>query len=190
MVTPGTDAGRAYRQLTERPILFSGPMVRAILSGRKTVTRRLAGLSSLIVVGGILLDPLLEHHRRLALERCKYGLPGDRLWVRETWHPDTGPTIYAADYDGSKEQAGVERWRPSIHMPRSESRITLEITGVTIERLQDVNEEDAAAEGLGEPPFCTLVEMFAELWDGLNGKRASWSSNPWVWALRFRRITP
>jgi hypothetical protein len=172
--------------MSERPILFSGPMVRALLEGRKTQTRR-------IVKGHPHVLPPLNIG-------CPYGVPGDRLWVRETWHPsDSGPELYAADYD-SKERAGVEAWKPSIHMPRRASRITLEVTDVRVERLQDITEDEARAEGC-DGKSCPVGNLrawsasqcryqFAWLWDEINGSRAAWSDNPYVWAITFRRIQP
>ena len=167
--------------MTERPILFNGPMVRAILDGRKTMTRR-------IVKAGTRDD----------WNACPYGVIGDRLWVRETWRCFGGreyeyqqhqpSIIYRAD-DGPTHNEGG--WRPSIFMPRWASRITLEITGVRVERLQDISEADAEAEG------CTgdhradrdsdAAQEFRSLWNQINGKRASWDSNPWVWVVEFRR---
>jgi hypothetical protein len=230
----------------ERPILFSGDMVRAILAGTKTQTRR--------VVKG---DG--EFNRR----RCPYGEPGDRLWVREAWQADfdypgaTGfpwwneipaafrgpkaryvyyradkavvhapsadelewPLPYEAristpDYDSEQEAAEDAeilrniRWRPSIHMPRWASRISLEITDVRCERLQAISEEDARAEGVERDSWpedwtsedaaleaeCgyfaprSYAAGYAALWDSLNAARGfGWHTNPWVWAITFKR---
>lgn len=233
-------------QAKERPILFSGPMVRAILEGRKTVTRR-------PVKGGQI--PRLEypdsaepwvavgqHHPRYGfivhgkteqecavkvgeLGACPFGEPGDRLWVREAWVADAQldgiaprdlsqgePIMYPAD--GSVRQTGCAmisegRGRPSIHMPRWASRILLEITAVRVERLQDISEQQAMAEGIiGVPfrpddgfPICTgymvgpddgrtvltptAAEAFAELWNSTGG---DWDANPWVWVVEFKRV--
>lgn len=148
-----------------RPILFSGPMVRAILEGRKTQTRRV-------------VKPQPAHCADLPMGKdltfasaCPYGQPGDRLWVRETWavgtlfdyvrpsllpKPDCESKLavdYAANPRRIWHSEDQGRWRPSIHMPRWASRITLEITSVRVERLQDISHKDAIAEGL---EFCTL----------------------------------
>ncbi len=180
--------------MKERPILFSGEMVRAILEGRKTQTRRLAKVNA----DGYPCDSL-----------CPY-CPGDRLWVRETWScgkvfdrtpPGQIPTVerdipvwYAAE-DG-EESINRGRWRHSIHMPRWASRITLEVTGVRVERLQDISEADACAEGImrasgvcGQTVRPGPRDHFADLWDRINNDRASWASNPWVWVVEFRRVT-
>lgn len=167
----------------ERPILFSAPMVRAILDGRKTQTRRVVkarhathpDYPTFDVRGGTVYA--LEYDSDgLKAEwpmPCPYGQPGERLWVRETWapvstfdpSPDTG-AFYRADYlddphgpDGEKSPEGRYRtWKPSIHMPRWASRIDLEITGVRFERLQDINEADAFHEG-AERPECGPFEL-------------------------------
>ncbi len=209
--------------MSERPILFSAPMVRAILAGTKTQTRRVVKPQP-HPLGD---DPVT------AKKRCPYGQPGDRLWVRETFavrgnedgHPERtdgtlcgereAPRFYRADCkqtdygmwqlpDGSL----LEGWRSSLHMPRWASRITLEVVSVRVERLQNISEPDAQAEGcLPDKHFLnqlshlrgsdavravpsklyTAKERFAQLWDSINAKRAPWASNPWVWAVEFRR---
>ena len=143
--------------MKERPILFSAPMVRAILAGTKTQTRRAAKLTANGHVkesGGHRRWHPGDPDARLA---CPYGQPGDRLWVRETWaapHSDDArpPRSIHCDwtqihYAATEERGGL-MWRPSIHMPRWASRITLEITGVRVERLKDISEDDAVAEGI------------------------------------------
>ena len=211
--------------MRERPILFSGPMVRAILSGQKTQTRRIikqATGPSLSVnmddeTGAAELSwlygdgPGYEVHEAIKRVVCPYGRPGDRLWVRETWaddveaqwEPQKRGTFYRADDDSDAIKAdcldcGIPfAWRPSIHMPRWRSRILLEITGVRVQRLQDINEADAQAEG------CALECMtptgddsgsaiygpggFLALWESINGP-GSWNANPWVWVVEFRRV--
>lgn len=144
----------------ERPILFSGAMVRAILAGEKTQTRRLVKGEALDWLEGSKFTPEFVAHRGNYL--CPYGNAGDRLWVRETFmyfpaeycyeasvsHPSKpAETLYRADSDpyGDSKRIG---WTPSIHMPREHSRITLEITGVRVERLNDISEQDATAEGV------------------------------------------
>lgn len=196
-------------KVKERPISFSGPMVRAILDGRKTQTRRVikTSLNLEIVPRGELV--------RL----CDYGHNGDRLWVRETWatekrmdtqkpsfldYSGDAPLWYKADYSPSTRAVGdkwdyVERgkWRPSIFIPRWASRITLEITEVRVQRVQDISEEDAVAEGTPINDFLPINTAriagvdtrtyFAELWNKINGKGA-WESNPWVWAISFKVV--
>jgi len=211
----------------ERPILFSGSMVRAILEGRKTQTRRALKPQPLDViktpVGGepkwVVLTEHNPYHGKMI--RCRLGNPGDRLWVRETgWEPptltdkrlrdgaDTWPKYwYSADNDPQEQYLKEWGWkrRPSIFMPRWASRITLEITAVRVERLSEITGEDAIAEGAmffdGRPinhhgwrhdysdVFSTAKASFSHLWDSLNLKRGhGWASNPWVWAIEFRRI--
>ncbi|HCF4493217.1 TPA: hypothetical protein NIE91_000203 [Pseudomonas aeruginosa] len=226
--------------MKERPILFTGPMVRAILEGRKTVTRRVMKPQPDFL--GSMVDPNTPFktldaglHARIT---CPYGEPGDRLWVRETWHvgkphDKTAPAdilapllaegrgitvLYTAGGWQSVGPAGREEpiypddqplpdWagkgRPSIHMPRWACRILLEITAVRVERLQDISEEQALAEGVrGEPcdharQACadiscwgdTAKGAFGFLWESLNGE-GSWAANPWVWVVEFKRVTP
>jgi hypothetical protein len=205
--------------VTDHPIIFSGPMVRAILDGRKTQTRRLVTVPwrggrrvlpyepYYAEKDGRLLwcDEYGDYH---AMEpACPYGGPGDRLWVRETayispphWtcaeastHRDSegAPRVvsYCAGLGPHGHVAAAEygiRRTPSIHMPRWASRVTLEITGVRCERLQDICREDAMAEGWpgeGDP-----VAWFSGLWDTINGERAPWKSDPWVWVVSFARV--
>jgi hypothetical protein len=237
--------------MKERPILFSAPMVRAILAATKTQTRR------------VLKPQPSEHHWELLQGHqlkasapvacvdgkmhvrfwhsipqntvwdkagdasCPYGQPGDRLWVRETWFPDPpcdgtwGYTawagcrigqiagvperfrkprhcIYAADWKGIPL-----RWTPAIHMPRWASRITLEITSVRVERLLDISEADAIAEGCtqnhngyfwggphsvsGLKQMATAKQAYQDLWKSINGPE-SWEANPWVWVVEFKEI--
>jgi hypothetical protein len=205
----------------ERPILFSAPMVRAILDGRKTQTRRVAkprfddrkpcehwkGENH----DG---DATMYRHCSHGSEGlgCPYGQPGDRLWVRETWfssNPKTPSRVrYAADdlirlEDGlfARAVCNPPKWRPSLFMPRWASRITLEIVAVRVERLQDISEKDALAEGC-EREFkadgstvwgaglVEAVENYKTLWDSINAKRGvGWDINPWVWVIEFKRFT-
>ncbi|GLX88561.1 hypothetical protein Pfra02_11300 [Pseudomonas fragi] len=232
-------------QVKERPILFSAPMVRAILEGRKTVTRRAIKVQPRIDASGNFCvgnsnygqdgygKPVTKHFVHGC---CPYSKPRDRLWVRETfallgnedgccidwqdnlvkgdergaariyrascptgdyglnqipakaeWKPDTE----AMEYDGA--------WRPSIHMPRWASRILLEITGVRVERLQDITYEQAVAEGVHRGPlreWCASDEggachkypapAFRDLWQSLGG---NWDSNPWVWVVEFKWVS-
>jgi hypothetical protein len=211
--------------MTERPILFSGPIVRALLDGSKTQTRRIVKPQPPMGTR----DVFTFHHPSPRTHYwafdgdslldwaypCPQGDLGDRLYVREAWqhsnHP-LGPyepdcdVFYRADYlddplgaDLERSADGIRRqWRPSIHMPRAASRITLEVTGVRIERLNDISEDDARAEGCapawldvngqdvnayGKP---TYRQGFARLWRDINGAE-SWDANPWVWVVEFKR---
>lgn len=189
--------------MREKPILFSGPMVRAILEGSKTQTRRVLRVQPSEETGSLSIGPYhptaIDRHGEeqpgpetygvysscgeFGL-RCPYGQPGDRLWVRETWAKtyvrQAGAEwfVYATG-DNRTDYGGP--WKPSIHMPRAASRITLEITGVRVERLGEISESDARAEGVQS------VAEFKELWASINGL-GSWEANPWVWVVEFRRI--
>jgi len=232
--------------MKSRPILFSGSMVRAVLDGSKTQTRRVGKIQSQDFVGlkaeavrhatlGYQIQATYDAYpgrgtARHAICACPFGQPGDQLWVRETWNwfdPDSIPTdragpraiftgnqgnrsipwvaAYAADghlpYPGYE---GRDHWRPSIHMPRWASRITLEITGVRVERLQDISEADAMAEGCtknhngyfwggphpesGLKQLATAQSAYQDLWESINGP-GSWDVNPWVWVIEFRRLS-
>jgi hypothetical protein len=186
--------------MRERPILFSGPMVQAILEGRKTQTRRLVNARGFHDFEGDQDNdgwPLAPAKSTGCLARlpATYGTAGDRLWVRETWGGDIlCGFAYRADhpdwpcFQGDGEQADSP-WRPSIHMPKEASRLTLEVTGVRVEPLQSISERDACAEGMGSPITRDCkVPQFAALWDAINGERAPWASNPWVWVIEFRRL--
>lgn len=202
--------------MRERPILFSGPMVRAIIDGRKTMTRRVVARVPKKAADPRFAESFIFRRDHLYL-RCPYGQLGDRLWVRESWaninKPGVAPEIiYRADYDDhALAEYGNDggRWRPSIHMPRWASRITLEVTSVRVERLQEITAEDAIAEGIeivggeysvnpyrnylkGTPgemnTHCSSpVRSLQTLWDSINGKKHPWASNPWVWVIQFRR---
>lgn len=192
--------------MKERPILFSGPMVRAILAGQKTQTRRLIKPSDLCVLD---LNTGSEVKGLLPV-RCPYGAPGDRLWVREAHY------VQSAGYaDGSGKlilykadgEASVT-WTPSIHMYRWASRITLEITGIRVERLNDISEKDCWAEGVeqvlhdfSDVSQCewanklgSCIEdakpLFAQLWSTIHAADgpSGWAANPWVLVVKFRRV--
>ena len=207
--------------MKERPILFSGPMVNAILEGRKTQPRRVVKNLDLIqewdkndpTYGPFYEDEYGESHK--TADACPYGQPGDRLWVRETWSRtinvnwvknwpgrphkkinDETVIIYRADgewewADGDGFPTDRSYWKPSIHMFRADSRINLEITGVRVERLQDITEESADDEGADyelEISGDTFRERFKNLWNSINSKKHPWESNPWVWVIEFKLL--
>lgn len=213
--------------MKERPILMSAPMVRAILNGTKTQTRRVVKPQpQFMELGGgpAFLLPRQKQWERYgyvtfdrAAQACSpYGQPGDRLWCKETWctpecwdnvkptdlDPAKVPIDYAADFE--RDTIILGRLRPSIFMRRWMSRITIEVVSVRVERLQDISEEEAEAEGveesLGTPqvecdgqvlhyPDASFVRSYRKLWDQINGPGA-WELNPWVWVVEFRRIHP
>jgi hypothetical protein len=157
--------------MKERPILFRDEMVRAILDGRKTQTRR-------VVKNGV--------------QKCPYGQAGDRLWVRETYGLDPyrpGVILYrATDCDCPA------RWKPSMYMPRKFARITLDIISIKLAQVQDISEQDAKSEGVIPqsvalaPGIESYVAPFVGLWDSINGNTLnSWEANPRVWVITFRR---
>lgn len=214
----------------ERPILFNAEMVRAILDGRKTQTRRVIKPQPLLCVDNLTrcycwpsVDEsevkaswALNYNPTLCMQRhCPHGQPGDRLWVRETFRviPEYRPAGYFTDPELTGKDYwykatdhlptwGNGPWKPSIHMPRWASRITLEITDVRVERVQDISEEDARHEGItdggclncGETEPCncpdpspSAVDTFVRLWTSINGEE-SWNDNPWVWVVEFRQV--
>jgi hypothetical protein len=200
--------------MTERPILFSAPMVRAILDGKKTQTRRAVKpqptAKNFCPTTGTLIRPQHRMTPDLLIEwESPFGQPGDRLWVRETFSEfDTLNGMvcwYKAESDDPDYWHNVT-WRPSIHMPRRLSRITLEITGIRVERLQEISEADAIAEGLyqetmpgtaaalwryapGSDWYSHPVQCYRALWEYINGP-GSWDVNPWVWVIEFKRVKP
>lgn len=201
-------------------------MVRAILENRKTQTRRVIKPQPDRVIGRF---PAVDDLGDLEAIRCPYGKPGYRLWVRETWAP-ADKILFGSDLDECEAVAykadgsildpngqhfnafGIDfskiRWKPSIHMRRDYSRILLEITDIRVERLQDIFEADAIAEGVevvgdniyGDPIYmdysgeslrgagwCSAYRSFQSIWKSINGPE-SWESNPWVWVVEFKRI--
>ncbi|MEI1021576.1 hypothetical protein [Pseudomonas aeruginosa] len=198
----------------ERPILFNDQMVRAILEGRKTVTRRaVKGLQiptedKTTPHEGLRWSALGQRHLRYGfnvfgsteeecaheLARCgvcPFGKPGDRLWVRETFADIGCRLTFRADLEDGAH-CSVTRWTPSLHMPRWASRILLEITAVRVERLQQITIGEICKEGLARSmyefiPVTTAFDAFAELWNSTGG---DWDANPWVWVVEFKRVTP
>jgi hypothetical protein len=190
-------------QVKERPMLFSAPMVRALLDGTKTQTRRIAK----VFAGRDELEMILRNHPNQ--KGCPYGERGERLWVRETWayNPEIPGSASRALFraDPGHEHDGIT-WKPSIHMPRALSRILLEITDVRVQRLQDISAEDCLAEGCPCYVCGRIMDGLSEadchchhakpapsdyrnLWEQINGAGA-WDANPWVWAISFRRLKP
>lgn len=173
--------------MIERPIIFSGPMVRGIIEGRKTQTRRvIRGSSGAADIYAGERDGLWVVQRfgdaAQAVIRCPYGCPGDRLWVRETVGLTGTGLVYRAD-----NEVHINHWIPAIHMPRTASRITLEILSISVGRVQDISYEEAWREGVF-PESGDAVAAFADLWDRINGKRGyGWDANPWVWVVEFCR---
>ena len=211
--------------MKERPILFSAPMVRAILAGTKTQTRRALAPDLFMSSGGAVVRMASAGPATTGIREahCPYWRePGDRLWVRETWREwSDAAWHYAADGLVLPKQRDRElaeflaqrapftwesyTWRPSIHMPRWASRITLEVTGVRVERLQDISEADATAEGtpcyVCDRPMdgrseddchCfhrrAAASDYRMLWESINGP-GSWDANPWCWVIEFRRVS-
>jgi len=184
----------------DHPILFSGPMVRAILEGRKTQTRRVVNPDPGSNINPVFLeDGQWQWETVESRRRCPYGQPGERLWVRETfWNSrgdDSMPTLYKADQDDllpADQDYHQGPWKPSIHMPRWASRLTLNITEIRVERINDISVVDSRAEGIPAAPAGSSenIDLFAELWDSINANRGfGWESNPWVWAVTFEPAT-
>ncbi len=176
--------------MTDRPILFSAPMVRALLDGRKTQTRRI-----------LKPQPLMGYAPDVTASKGIRFAKGDRLWVRETWSAEhlwagtkprdipCGPFWFWPDGDPS--DGDWTKPKPGIHMPRWASRLTLTVTDVRVERLQEISEGDAIAEGSREPSLVPIIgacwserDAYAKLWEYINGP-GSWGANPWVVALTF-----
>ncbi|MCU2457584.1 hypothetical protein N8Q46_04125 [Enterobacter hormaechei subsp. hoffmannii] len=231
--------------MKERGMIFNGEMVRAILDGRKTQTRRIMKNQP---AGDYPDTPALirsvgngfqwyGHYGESSIFNCPFGAVGDRIWVRETWgvvsheldedgriqpwSPDrpataihempfgngyySGHAIYAADGeftwgDDDGYEDGRSCWKPSIHMPRAACRILLEVTGVRVERLNSISQEDAQAEGMEltgwRPTYSdpdsggevwTPYDNFAQLWESIYGEE-SWKANPWVWVIEFKVV--
>jgi hypothetical protein len=225
--------------MNEKPILFKGEMVRAILAGNKTQTRRVIKPQPKIEIGGhhFVIGPVNGDTYDPELVTCTYkhlwttegikafasymvelfspyGQVGDRLWVRESFakvpstayrlsegvHQKVNPTdtYWSAVYAENWTLSPI-RMSPSIHMPRWASRINLEITNIRIEKVQQISEQDVWKEGIVRPDWWDNMdpwhdsedeagEMFAELWDSINGKTYPWKSNPWVWVVEFTQV--
>ncbi len=205
--------------MKSRPIIFSTESVRAILEGRKTQTRRVLKPQPFIDESGNFCSPLTANELKQKkrgmhnwgqgvdgkpwlkefVKKCPFGIPGDWLWVRETWRPRDpciddcghvdyctcpcfGDYRYAAEYSDAVVQ-DYGPWKSPMFMPKTASRITLEIVSIKAERLQDISDSDAKAEGYQN------IATFIDAWDTLNAKRGfSWESNPWVWVIEFKKL--
>ncbi|WP_406850082.1 hypothetical protein [Chromobacterium phragmitis] len=208
--------------IKERPILFCAEMVRALLAGTKTQERRIIKPQPDVTeerlremdawIDGFTLSQQVDGAWQHGFidAKCPYGDPGDRLWVREARRrigaecgcsespcccPKHGDIAYRATQDDADS-----KWKPSIHMPRAASRITLVITDVRVEQLQDISEADALAEGIHKQQMTgwfsvpglngagtTARAAYALLWNAINGP-GSWDANPWVWCISFQRV--
>lgn len=181
------------------PILFNTDMVRAILDGRKTVTRRLVKHN----MDAVLNSPYHKEHSEVEDKQIISKLcmppyqPGDILYVRETWMDYAGKIMYKADCDEYRLDSlklAEFKWYPSIHMPKEAARIWLKVKDVRVERLQEITEEQAQAEGCNSGMLtgpCSARWQFEELWNSTIKKsdldRYGWDANPWVWVIEFER---
>ena len=210
--------------MKSRPILFNAPMVRALLHGSKTQTRRVAKIKhvephpqnpiiKIATMEGVgkqfWANSQVDHPNHIS-KACPYGQVGDQLWVRETTvkvedHGYEGPVYAESDYGKACFEFGLSpseddvtevepediKLRPSIFMPRAMSRITLEITSVRVERLQDITRGDCMAEGCPFPNIAKETDpkgWYSALWASINGAD-SWDANPWVWVIEFKKVT-
>lgn len=199
--------------MTEHPILFSTPMVQAILAGNKTQTRRILKGDALEYLDQGFSIPYIETPE---YKFCPYGKPGDILWVRETWAASNLLTSGGSDFSHYVFKADEDplhnyfKWKPSIHMPKAAARIWLQIEAITVQRLLDIGDVDARAEGikydeqagydcylcntikhnianLCEDGFYRFpVDSFLSLWESINGQLGG---NPWVWAIKFKVLS-
>ena len=204
------DCGFGEREgmMAEKPILFKGEMVRAILSGTKTQTRRVVkphprgnferAKRGFVVDGSGTRSVAFDTYYASKDIPCPYGKPGDRLWVRESYCPryfDDYTHGYRADWsDEAAEFLPEPKWKPSIHMFRKDSRIDLLIKDIRVERLQDISDEDVLHEGfrMDNTSIFRLGYQgaFEMLWNSINAKKHPWESNPWVWVVEFEIETP
>lgn len=191
---------------TQRPILFSTLMVHAILEGRKTQTRRTVKYPAKDGEHGWHPVNAGMEYRPGGSSRpsCPYGRRDHILWIRESWNTpvlfDGGEPEYVYKADGDIQKYASGKWKPSIHMPKAACRIFLQIKSVRVERLQDISEEEAIAEGIkfdSDSGYYfvgdiimeqSAVDAFKKLWIHINGEE-SWNSNPWVWVVEFKKIS-
>jgi len=208
--------------MKERPILFTTEMVRALLAGRKTQTRRVFKYQNASFNGlmcNYLEEADNEYYTKCIYDICKYGQVGEVLWARETWAKLNSQYVYKADYDNGVPANEIElpngftvddaKWKPSIHMPKEACRLRLKIKSIKVERLMDISEQDAIAEGIRQRfggfinyanpgkiftetyPFLSRKYSAAQmsylsLWEKINGEN-SFEENPWVWVIEFER---
>ena len=202
----------------DRPIIFKSPMVRALLDGSKTQTRRLMKPQPVPIPGEpgkhwwpsntaqsmMRVEDGFQKHPCIFDDACPHGQPGDRIWVRETFADIGCRLTYRADEDDGAH-CKVKRWIPSIHMPRADSRILLEIVSVRIERLQDISDADIVAEGIDMETLAESQDRYDIVCKGSDASsRATertawrdlcestggdWEANPWCWAITFNRVT-
>lgn len=188
--------------MKERPIIFSTEMVRAILEGRKTQTRRVvkpqAHHYNADLLQPFLFYPCKEGEAYGDIDEqisSPYGYPwkewkrdkqNDRLWIKENYIFIPPSYFYKAD-DLPEQQGHPIKWKPSIFMPREASRITLEIINIKVEQVQDISYEDRVKEGITFKPGLSLHE-FRKLWNSIHKKENRWEDNPWVWVIEFKRI--
>ena len=194
--------------MKDKSILFSGPMIRAILNENKTMTRRVMKPQYDVVScfdGRFCSAIRTEDDVEMGDEiKCPYEV-GQKLWVRETWWFNEGLPVYRADAPPEIEK-DTGWWKPSIFMPRKYSRITLEVTDIRAERLQEITEEDCWAEGIkkevcldcdalslmhlnDEEHYYNPIPKYRKLWDKLNAKRGfGWDTSPWVWVVSFKMV--
>ena len=179
--------------MKERPIIFNSEQVRAILEGRKTMMRRIVKSKYGKILGclgnGLFQVPSIAKipdKWSMHQIKCPHGQVGDRLWVRETFNYDGEHGVVFFKADGEKQ---CEKWKLSIHMPKWASRITLEITDVRVERVQEIILADVEKEGIVDKPISApeASSLFLKLWNSLYGKDA-WERNDWVWVIEFRRV--
>ena len=203
--------------MKEKPIIFSGEMVRAILEGRKTQTRRVVkpqpvlfgnkswdrGHWAEIADGWMHVTPQEggTYRDNSKLVKSPYGIPGDRLYVRECFAKDVpgcpGGISYKADHQDPRGDgpANPMKWKPSIHMPKWASRLWLEVLSVRVERVGEISARDVMAEGVSPEPGSSVHQIrrdFQLLWDSINGKRpgCAWADNPFVWCVEFKKLDP
>ena len=203
----------------ERPIILNTEMVKAVLEGRKTQTRRVMDFPKSYMwnhewfkknytFDKMFFDDIKNRNVAIFTDgeytewfKCPFGKVGNRLWVRETFQlskGDMAPTLeeeltktphiryYASDVPKYRD---FDKWRPSIHMPREFSRITLEITDIRVERLQDISQEDREAEGYPEGKYGSYsFNWFVGLWNSIHKKENTWQDNPWVWVINFKKL--
>ena len=199
--------------MRELPILFSGPMVKAIMEGWKTQTRRVinpqpySSTAAVVPFGEtewVSRDVDGIHNANIRLRFKPRFLVGDRLWVKETWWASDGKAYYRAHYGAGEYPQAMDiddgdHWKSGRFMFKKYARLWLSVSAVRAERLQDITENDCIAEGIEDigqrvgrlnGSYSTIFSLYQALWHSINGKTHPWASNPWVWVYTFRRVTP